>query len=316
MEIIEASTLTEAEIRTLISGTPGGNAIGIGVRDLTASLSYFPESIAPVREVPMEDTGEEMEAVEPIPENHVETVLDGDNTIRFSGASWAKKAEELKIVLVGVGGIGSWAGLLLSRINPSHINIYDPDSYDISNMAGQFCTSTCIGLNKARALKSLLFGVSQYYRANTYNTMIQSACSNSLNPLSYNDIVIGGLDNMKSRKDLFSIWKTSISRGLFIDARLAAEEFQVYCIEPTDNYHIKEYEDKALFSDEEAEHVACSYKQTSHCAAMVGAVITNLVTNYCARQSSEVDSPEYLKRALPYLTTYDAPTMRLKTTMV
>ena len=321
MEIIEASTLSATEIQALVSGSPvdatqSENAMGIGTRDLAVSPSFSHVNIAPNAVAPVENIEEEMETIEPIPENNVETALDGDNGVRFSGAPWATKANRLKIALVGAGGIGSWTGLFLSRINPINIDMYDPDSYDTSNMAGQFCTSFCIGRNKVRALKELLMGTSGYYTVNAYTTRIQSNYSDSYNPFNYRDIVIGGLDNMESRKALFAIWKTSSPKGLFIDARLAAEEFQVYCIEPTDNYHIKEYEEKALFSDEEAEHVACSYKQTSHCAAMVGAVITNLVTNYCAKLSSEVDSPEYLKRALPYLTTYDASTMRFKTIMV
>lgn len=298
VQIIESSRLTQEELQRLLDPSNANviNALITGESNEVNQVS---------------DEYDEIAVPEAIPENNVTTAMDGDNTIRFSGASWIKKVGEQRISLIGAGGIGSWVGLFLSRIHPSYIDIYDPDRYDTSNMSGQFCRKESVGKGKAYELRNLMTEMSDYYLSSAYSKRIQE----TRKPFECSDIVIGGLDNMEARKAIFNMWKES-PKGLFIDARLAAEEFQVYCFEGNDKYHIKEYEKNALFSDEEAEQVVCSYKQTSHCAGMVGAVITNLVTNYCARKALPTDSPEYLTRALPYFTTYDAVTMRLKTIMV
>ena len=71
---------------------------------------------------------------------------------------------------------------------------------------------------------------------------------------------------------------------------------------------MKEYEEKWLFSDEEAEETVCSYKQTSHCACMIASMMVNLFTNFIANLCEPL-----VERDVPFLTYYDAPTMYLKT---
>ena len=126
-------------------------------------------------------------------------------------------------------------------------------------------------------------------------------------------IMICGFDNMQARKDFYHVWKSKIDdsnreRCLFLDGRLSAEEFQIFCIRGTDEYRMKEYEYKWLFSDAEAEETVCSYKQTSHCACMIASMMVNLFTNFIANMCEPL-----VERDLPFLTYYDATTMYLKT---
>jgi hypothetical protein len=95
---------------------------------------------------------------------------------------------------------------------------------------------------------------------------------------------------------------------LFIDGRLAAESFQIFCIRGDDTVNIDRYEKEYLFSDEEAEAELCSYKQTSYCANMIGSYIVNLYTNFIANTLNPI-----IKRDLPFKTYYDASLMYLKT---
>lgn len=71
---------------------------------------------------------------------------------------------------------------------------------------------------------------------------------------------------------------------------------------------MKEYEEKWLFNDEEAEETVCSYKQTSHCATMIGSMIVNLFVNFISNQCEPL-----VERDVPFLTYYNAETMYLKT---
>lgn len=68
---------------------------------------------------------------------------------RFKDAPWFQVGPQ-DIILVGQGGIGSWCSLLLAR-GGHNLYLYDNDTYDESNAAGQFMKLKDIGVNKAVA---------------------------------------------------------------------------------------------------------------------------------------------------------------------
>lgn len=229
-------------------------------------------------------------------------------TSRFSGAMWFDKIQEKTIILAGVGGIGSYVGFLLARMNPKAMFIYDDDVVEAANMSGQLYGSDDIGIPKVDALARTLNKFSMYnsvFAIRDKFTMESEAT----------DIMICGFDNMRARKDFFNKWKAHVGnkpiseRGhcLFIDGRLAAEELQVLCIRGDDRYHMNEYELHYLFSDTQADATVCSYKQTTYMANMIGSIIVNLFTNFVANEIVP------LIRELPFLTSYEADTMHFKT---
>ena len=128
--------------------------------------------------------------------------------------------------------------------------------------------------------------------------------------------MIGGFDNMTARRAFYGSWKREVlgsipderKNFLLIDARLAAEELQVFCITGVDQFLMKKYEEEWLFDDSEADETPCSYKQTSFCANMTASIIVNLVVNFVANKCNPL-----IERELPFYTNYDATTMRLKT---
>ena len=128
------------------------------------------------------------------------------------------------------------------------------------------------------------------------------------------DVMICGFDNMEARSIYFNAWVNHLvlhphpENCLFIDGRLAMEEFQVYCICGTDRYNIDRYSKECLFKDEEALNALCSMKQTTYCSNMIGSVIVNLFTNFIANTLNPVVS-----RDLPFKTYYDASMMYFKT---
>ena len=91
---------------------------------------------------------------------------------------------------------------------------------------------------------------------------------------------------------------------LFIDGRLTAEELQILCIQGDDEYSMGQYESRFLFTDSEAVRETCSFKQTAFMANMIGALVVNLLVNFCANQCDIA-----LPRALPFFTTYQADMM-------
>lgn len=248
------------------------------------------------------------EAHQEIPENSA-TLLVDETTSRFSSAVWYEKIQQKTIILAGVGGIGSYVGFLLARMKPTSLFIYDNDTVEITNMSGQLYSIDNVGVPKVTALAKMVKSYANYYSIFAIPEKYTSECEPT-------DIMICGFDNMEARKVFFQKWAEHVnnkpesekSNCLFIDGRLAAEEFQVLCIRGDDLFNINRYKEEFLFSDSEADETVCSYKQTTFCANMIASYMVNLFVNFCANQCNPI-----IDRDLPFLTTYSAETMYLKT---
>ena len=246
------------------------------------------------------------EAHQEIPTNST-TLLVDEATSRFSSAIWYEKIQEKTVIVAGCGGIGSWTTLLLARMKPASMFIYDNDIIEAVNMSGQLYGQSDLGRPKVSALAEMIRNYAGYGSVFAISERFTEESEAS-------DIMICGFDNMAARKLFFNKWLSHVQSKpeeerkncLFIDGRLAAEEFQVLCIKGDDEYNINRYNNEFLFSDAEADETICSYKQTTFCANMIASYMVNLFVNFCANEVGAY-------RDLPFLTTYNAETMYLKT---
>lgn len=231
-------------------------------------------------------------------------VITKENHTRFKDAVWYDPNKS--IVLGGLGGIGSWTSLLLSRLGYT-IYGYDFDNYDTTNMGGQFVSKDSIGVNKAEVAKKFALDFSnndKFFPLGMYNKE-ESMVDN---------ITISAFDNMKARKDMFESWKEmQLSKterdpseiNIFIDGRLLMEGFQIYAV--TSKNRIIEYE-KTLFEDSKVQDLPCTLKSTSHSGAMIASFIVGVLTNHI--YNKKVGS---IIRDVPFMTTFDIPLMLLET---
>lgn len=269
--------------------------------DINEFENLFNDNVPTPEETVQEDSA-------PIIQPNPKSLLVKENTSRFSSASWFNEVQQKSVLLAGLGGIGSWTALLLSRLNPDCMTLIDYDTVDAPNMSGQLYGIDNMGNFKVDSIISLLNSLSDYF------TIIGLCERFTLNSTPY-DIMIGGFDNMAARKTFYEVWTRHVNRlpvqdrkkCLFIDGRLAAEEFQIYCFTGADTYHINKYGTECLFSDSEAEEAVCSYKQTAYSACMIASFIVNLFVNFNANLCNDI------KRDLPFITRYDASRMFFKT---
>ena len=235
-------------------------------------------------------------------------LLVNESTIRFSSAEWFQSVENQTVMLAGLGGIGSWTALFLSRLNLNSLCLIDYDKIDRLNLAGQFYRTSDVDRPKVFALRDRLQNYSNYYKTICLNRRVDYS--------DFCKIMICGFDNMDARKSYFLNWMKGISnldedtkkKCLFIDGRVSAEELQIFCITGDDEYNIKRYSTEYLFNDSESESVVCSYKQTTFMASMIASLITNLFVNFI----SNLNNPT-IERDLPFFTYYDAHFMYFKT---
>ena len=245
-----------------------------------------------------------------IPPNSGSLLVD-EATSRFSGAIWYSAIQSKTITLAGVGGIGSYVGFLLARLKPAGLYLYDPDIVEQANMSGQLYSRGDLGQAKVSSLHRMLQVYANYYNSMAYQERFTAESEAT-------DIMICGFDNMEARKLFFDKWFEHVgnkpegdrSKCLFIDGRLAAEEFQVFAIQGNDERAIVEYKNRWLFSDAAADETICSYKQTTFMANMIASVMVNLFVNFVANECNPI-----IDRDVPFMTQYSADTMYFKVEM-
>ena len=229
-----------------------------------------------------------------------------ESTTRFSGASWYNDITEQTVIIAGQGGIGSWATMIMSRMHPKQLFIYDDDEVETVNLAGQLYSKSMVDKKKVDAMANLVKDFSDY-------NAVMAIAQKWTEETQPGDIMICGFDNMQARKTFFHSWLRHVlghphpEKCLFIDGRLAFTDMQVFCITGDDTYNIKRYNEEYLFDDKEADETICSMKQTTYCACMIGGLIVNLFTNFIAN----LQTP--FSHDLPFKTFYDSNMLYLKT---
>lgn len=265
--------------------------------------------------IPINDNTEDVAIVEladtentfvPIQENSI-TLLQNDQTLRFSSADWFEKIKEQDVILAGLGGIGSWCALLLSRLDIRCLTLFDDDIVDSVNLAGQFYKKNQIKTYKASAISTAIHEYSNYYNCHVNKSKFHINAP-------FSEIMICGFDNMEARKVFYRRWAAYLDQYpskanecLFIDGRLSADTFQVLCIKGDDKYNMKRYEEKFLFDDSEADETICSFKQTSFMANMIASYMVNLFVNFI----SNLSNPD-IEKSIPFFTEFDSNTLYCK----
>lgn len=237
------------------------------------------------------------------------TLLIDESTTRFSGAEWFNEIQKARIIIAGIGGIGSNVAFQLARMIPANLTLYDDDIVEMVNIAGQLYSYNDVGKSKVDTIADMI----GRYTSMRQVLAIKDKFTSDKEP---GDIMICGFDNMRARRTFFNSWHNHISdkseeersKCLYLDGRLSMDTLQILCIRGDDQYNIERYEREFLFADYEADATICSMKQTTYLACMIGSLMVNLFTNFIANLLDPV-----IPYDLPFFTEYDAQNMLFKT---
>ncbi len=177
------------------------------------------------------------------------------------------------------------------------VNIFDDDMYEVHNMSGQLCKQKHIGKYKTESLADTI----RDFCNEEIFTFEEKYTHESL----ANSYMFSAFDNMQARRDMFINWKNyagMLPEAVFIDGRLNPEQLQIFCVKGGDVKAMEEYEKFHLFSDNEVQEAACTFKQTSHAAAMIASHMVGFFTNYYSNVVTQVES-----RSVPFYWEYYIP---------
>ena len=120
----------------------------------------------------------------------------------LTGSGAAEALEKSRVIIVGVGGVGSWAAEALVRSGIGSISLVDFDRVCVSNINRQAqASSSTLGRLKTEALKERLEDINPSCRVASFPCLF-SAKTAELFDIPGADFVIDAIDTLASKLDL------------------------------------------------------------------------------------------------------------------
>lgn len=135
------------------------------------------------------------------------------------GSEAIEALQTKRIILFGVGGVGSWCAEALIRTGVGHLTIVDSDLVCITNVNRQLqATKKNIGKVKVEELKDRLLSINPDADINALQDVYSEETRESFNLESY-DYLIDAIDSLSCKLDLIT---TALSRNLKLFSAMGA----------------------------------------------------------------------------------------------
>jgi molybdopterin/thiamine biosynthesis adenylyltransferase len=184
-------------------------------------------------------------------------------------------AHNLDVTLIGCGGIGSAAALALAKMGVGKLELWDADYVNSINLATQLHALDEVNNLKVEAVERMIAQFSDDTEVSAIGHHV-----NGSEP-SFGYVIISAVDSISARKE---IWASILEGGcsFYLDARMAAEELQLYCVDMRDPTW---YED--MLGDENDASIPdlpCTAKATFFCGMIAGGMIGSAVKKIATSQ--------------------------------
>ena len=130
------------------------------------------------------------------------------------------KTNETRVILFGVGGVGSWCAESLIRSGIRHLTIVDSDVVSVTNINRQLpATTESIGQVKVDVLKKRLLSINPYADITALQEIYSADTSDSFNLEKY-DYIIDAIDSLEHKASL--IINAALTQAVFFSSMGAA----------------------------------------------------------------------------------------------
>lgn len=204
---------------------------------------------------------------------------DGNTSIQTDGPydiSWKRqkqifdaedKGQREVINIIGLGNIGSQAGVALARMGLQNYTLWDGDIVEAHNLSSQSYDMMDIGHGKTTATLSHMESINP-----NVDVMLMEHYKGQV-PLT--GIVIVAVDSIEARKEILDhIKKSKVKPSLLIDGRLGGPQLEIY------TYKSNEIEDWEKKMYEGTSSDPCGARYISYMSMLIGALIANQVKRY------------------------------------
>lgn len=137
---------------------------------------------------------------------------------RLLGADGLAQLTQARVILFGVGGVGSWCAEALVRSGIGHLTIVDPDDVDVTNINRQLpATTKTVGRPKVEVLRERLLEINPLCEVTALQERYFIGADFQL--ASY-DVIIDAIDSLTDKANL--ILEASACPGAFFSSMGAA----------------------------------------------------------------------------------------------
>ena len=204
--------------------------------------------------------------------------------------------EPTPVTIIGAGGIGSTAALMLAKMGITDITVMDFDTVDDVNLPRQMYGAEHVGKPKVLALQEVI-------------SRFSDCCITPLNERyerqKLSGIVIAAVDCMDARKRIWEeLKRNTFGEDLLIDGRMGGQMLHILIARPYDPDDIAHYE-QYLFNNEDAAPVPCSGRAIAYNTFGIASMICALVRKWLTdaevpcRVVGDFDTLSFLTEHLP-----------------
>jgi molybdopterin/thiamine biosynthesis adenylyltransferase len=173
------------------------------------------------------------------------------------------------ILIVGVGGIGSWVAEGLARLGISQMTLVDPDTIEAHNLPTQRYHEKAVG-----GYKALEMARSLSYFPCEFTPIIAKFVPHLVKGF---DIVISAVDNMATRKEIYDAC-VAYNIPFFVDGRIGRTSIGVHTV--TAHPASRKFYEEFLFTDDQAQDTGCTERAIIDVAFLVSGLMVGMVRKY------------------------------------
>lgn len=189
------------------------------------------------------------------------------------------KKLQVPFTVIGVGAIGSFLTMMLTKMGAENVLVYDFDKIEDHNFSNQMYPLHSIEDLKVTALAEV---VAEF-----------SGVKLRVNPVKYEGqsvtpFMISCVDTMEARKLIWEKLKNNGECQHYIDGRMGAQTMLIYSIDPNNEKDIAFYE-QTLYSSEDAVQELCTEKSIIYTVLTVAGKMLNQVQKALNKKVSPIE---------------------------
>lgn len=122
-----------------------------------------------------------------------------DRTQLLLGKDVMLRISEAKVIIFGIGGVGSWVAESLVRTGIRHLTLVDSDKVSVSNINRQMpATHSSIGESKTEAAKRRLLDINPDAEINAIDIFYDETTASGIDLAEY-DYIVDAIDSLKDK---------------------------------------------------------------------------------------------------------------------
>lgn len=200
-----------------------------------------------------------------------------DRDLRQRDIIPAAKLDHYAVTVIGVGAVGRQVALQLAAIGVRRMQLIDPETVEVVNLAVQGYFEDDLGVSKVAATGALC------RRANS-QLMLTCTADRYRRHMDIGSVIFCCVDSISTRK---LIWESAgVRADFFCDSRVAAEAIRILTVV---EFESGKHYASTFFAEEETYQGSCTAKTTIYCSNIAAGLMVSQFTRFLRQLPTDPD---------------------------